>query len=1191
MSTVVSAFMGGLALGSFVLGRYIDRRPRPLITVYAYLEAGIGIFGLLFPLILGLIAPIYSHLYAGVSGNIVLLNLLRFLICFLLILIPTFLMGGTLPVLIKRFTGPGRTLGHETGFLYGLNTLGAVLGTAASGFFLLRLLGMQMTTLVAVAVNLGVAVVAWFLGRSAVERRMTSPQEPLPPRSDAPQQLYSTAVVRMVLAGIGLSGFCALAYEVFWTRMLNLFLHNNVYSFTAILTTFLVGISVGSLIYARFLSGKLNQLRIFIALQFAIGILAYSTPLVFSTLHGLFNNFNESLTLAKTSLIMLAPTVLMGIAVPLAVQICQRGPQREGTSVGSVYAINTMGAILGGFAAGFLLLPSVGLYTGIIIVASLNLLAGFLPLTSILRPRLRPALVLALAVLIAALSLAAPPDLFRGLFQRAHPNADIVYYKEGRAANILVYDFKKLGYKDFHLNAVNEASSRLWHVQLFKLLGLLPTVLHDDPTDALMVAFGAGMSAGACARNVDSLYCVDLNPDIEGVAAAYTRENLDVINQPNFRRIVNDGRNTLFLSPRKYSLIISDATNPKMFDSWTLYSQEFYELVKKRLEPGGIFCQWAVIPLPHDSIKTILNTFRSVFPHMSVWVIHGSSQMLMLGTPERLEIDYATLKERLDSLWEVTGLRDYGVHSVEKFLSFFLVGEDGLNRMLDGFDKISTDDLPYAQFYIEQDRAGLDHCLDLVRYQESISRYMINKNSAPADFEETMRAYAEIAYRLNVGFLTGDRTRYAEAAVTAADAGLDDANIAHLLHHCPVKKRYFKERLKEHPRDVNAINTLGSIYLEDGDYEAALREFTTAVALRPDYAFARANLAKVHMALGQFEAAVAEIMEVRDLCPTRGILRTTSRQLAKVRIRRRLRYQEDSAQLFRSLAIAEYNEGHLLEAVTAYRRAVELSNSDPGILYNLARIYERHEFLEDAADAYARLSELHPEAHQIFAKSIELGETSKDPGQRRRWMNASIEVPHLEEMDDEHPPTCDEALRLWEDIDPEGTIERSKLQRAAELYEQSIATQPADLHAYIDAATLYEVLGDYGRAARLWSEASQLNPDLQIAQRHIARLEVLGKLEHGTSPSRDRASLLTEAGRHWRATGEPEQALVYLRKAVALAPDDPEAWEALADAATDAGLYEEAMDAAAKGLELHPGRSRSEMILETLSDFVSTESR
>ncbi|TFH42222.1 MAG: tetratricopeptide repeat protein, partial [Lysobacterales bacterium] len=740
----------------------------------------------------------------------------------------------------------------------------------------------------------------------------------------------------------------------------------------------------------------------------------------------------------------------------------------------------------------------------------------FLPLMSTVRPRLRPVWGVALAVIIAAMVLPAPSNLFKELFQDAHPNADIVYYKEGKVANVLVYDFKKLGYKDFHLNAVNEASSRLWHVQLFKMLGLLPTLVHDNPTDALMIAFGAGMSAGATARNVESLDCVDLNPDIAGIAAAYTRENLDVINQPNFHQIVNDGRNALLLNPRKYSLIISDATNPKMFDSWTLYSREFYQLVKDRLKPGGVFCQWAVMPLPGDAIKVILNTFRSVFPHMSFWSIHGSSQVLMLGTPERLEIDYADLAKRLEPLYDDAGLAEFGIDTPEKFLSFFLLGEDGVSRMLTDFDKISTDDLPHAQFYINQDSTGTDNCLDLVRYQESIVPYMKKASPVPAAFAKTMTAYEDIARRLNIGWLIGDLTRFAEAAVVADDAGLDDANVAHHLNYCPEKKRHFQARLETHPDDVTARNWLGSIHLKRGEYEQAEKEFKTVIALKPDHTFARMNLAMTYLETGRIDSAVAAFLEVRKLSTTRNMLKVVNQQLGKARILRKMAYQPDSPELARSLGIAYYNEGRILDAVRAYRRAAELSGNDPSILYNLALICERHEFVPEAARLYEKLSAAQID-HQAIAASRNLFTgLAQDPAQLRGWLNDRLVVPEPQEATDEHPPSCDEALALWNKLDPDGAVDTTDLRRAAQLYEQSTVAKPDDLHAYADAAVLYEELHDFERAAELWNGALQIRPDLTFIPDHIKRLASMAELQRDNTSGTKKAALLRDVARNFR---------------------------------------------------------------------------
>lgn len=1187
-ATVLSAFMGGLAAGSYILGRYIDRKPRALVKLYGILEGGVGLFGLLFPLVVTAASPIYAALYPVVEGNIVLLNLVRFAVCFAIIVVPTFLMGGTLPVLIKRFSQSGSGIGHQTGFLYGLNTVGAVIGTFACGYFLLQHLGMQKTTWVAALINFAVAIAAWILGGRT--RELPAPAETASvPDSElfADEKVYGRGTIRMVMIGIGLSGFCALAYEVFWTRMLNLFLHNNIYSFTAILATFLIGIAVGSLFYARFLSKSKHQLGIFVWLEIGIGLISYFTPFIFKIFHAdLFNNFNESLTLAKTASIMIGPTVMMGIAVPLAIQICRRGVSKEGTSVGSVYATNTIGSILGAFAAGFILLPVVGLHQGVIIVASLNIIAGFLPLLTSAKATRRIVYALSGAVMVILMFVTAPPHLFRDLFQAEHPNADILVYKEGKVANVLVYDFKKLGYKDFHLNAVNEASSRLWHVQLFKMLGILPTLVHDSAnTDALMVAFGAGMSAGATATNVKSLDVVDLNPDIQGVAAAYTRENLDVINQPNFHQIVNDGRNALMLSDKKYSLIISDATNPKMFDSWTLYSQEFYETVKSRLKPGGVFCQWALIPLPADAIKVLLNTFRSVFPHMSFWVIHGSSQVLMLGTPERLEIDYNDLAKRLEPLYEKTDLAEFGIDSPEKFLSFFMLGEDGVEEMLKGYDKISTDDLPHAQFHITQDEEGYDNCLDLVRYQESITKYMKDPDNLPDSFLTKMVALEDIGRRLDLGFLSKQNNRFAEAEVIAHEANLQDANVAHHLNHCPEKKRHFERRLETHPDDATAHNWLGNICMLDGEYDRALEQLNKALKLEPDHAYAKMNLAMTYVEMGRYDDAVEDLLELTHRNPNRPIQRTASDLLKRIRLLRELEYAPENAQLHRALGVLYFNNGEPLKSIEEYRKSIELGDDTGETLYNLARIYERLEMPKEAAFAYSRLADKLPENIEVAQKAQFYSGLEANPDQRRTWLNQRIVVPDLTPVESDHPATCDEALEIWRGEDPERMIDTTTLVKVAELFNQSSETKPDDLHAYTEAATIYEAIGQYDKAKADWLGAFKLKPEFKVYETNARRADILKELDGESLDQNRRLQLLLELAYTYQQAGSFERAMKALEKARQVDPDNDNITLVMAETAVLTGQWKKAETIAAQIKPDTPNYAQAEKIRQSLSDL------
>ncbi|KAA3635108.1 MAG: hypothetical protein DWP97_05475 [Calditrichaeota bacterium] len=1185
-ATVLSAFMGGLAAGSYFLGKYIDKTPRPLLTVYGILEVGIGLFALLFPLFLDLFTPVYELLYHTFEGNIILLNLSRFAVCFVLIGIPTFLMGGTLPVLIKKFTSENDKIGSQTGFLYGMNTVGAVVGTLACGYFLLRILGMYNTTMVAVVINIGVGVVAWFLGKNPIVRADDMRLKEVKTNDTfEDEKKYGKGTIRLVLVGIFLSGYCALAYEVFWTRMLNLFLHNNIYSFTAILATFLVGIAVGSLLYAKYLIKIKQQVALFAFLQIGIAAISYLTPFIFKMLHAsLFNNFNEALTLAKTSVIMIGPTIMMGVAVPLAIQICRRGVNKEGTSVGTVYSSNTVGAILGAFTAGFIILPTVGLHLGIIIVASLNMLAGFLPLISTAKSPGRIGWAAGLVLVIVVMVVPTPDNLFKSLFQQAHPNADIAYYKEGRIANVLVYDFKKLGYKDFHLNAVNEASSRIWHVQLFKMLGLLPTLVHDNPDDALMVAFGAGMSAGATARNVNSLDVVDLNPDIQGVGKAYTRENLDVLNQPNFNQIVNDGRNELLLNSKKYSLIISDATNPKMFDSWTLYSQEFYQLVKSRLKPGGVFCQWALIPLPKDAIKVILNTFKSVFPHASFWVIHGSSQVMMLGTPERLEIDYYDLQKRLEPLYDDADFKDFGIDSPEKFLSFFVLGEDALDKMLTGFDKVSTDDLPHAQFHIEQGVEGVDNCMDIVRYQESIVNYMKNPENLPEGFVEKMNAYDDINRRMNVAFLTTNNVWYSEAAVIADNAGMKDANVDHHLNHCMEKKRYFRERLKEHPEDYTAHNWLGNIMMLDGEHAEAKVQFQKALEIKPDYAFAIMNLGTVEMYLKNNDAATSMFLKAKKIAPSKRILTAVDRQLQKISLYRKLDYTPDDITLIRGLARQFYNEGMILEAVKLFRRAIQIDSTDTQPIIDLATICENHGYVQEASELYLKLAQLQPESSQILARQKLFASLASDDNLYRNWRNDRYGHPADANAIDPHPiKECDEALAIWREVDLEDAADFGRLKKAADLYEKATHIDKNDLHAYIDAATLYEAIGLYEDAAKLYKNLYDKDSSKVHYQLNQQRLRAMAKLKDENLTSEEKSKLLKQIGRgYFNTVSKSIEGLEYLKQALLLTPHDEALLTQLAEMSVYIGDYADARSYAEQLKTVNPDNPHVDQLLNMM---------
>jgi spermidine synthase len=275
---------------------------------------------------------------------------------------------------------------------------------------------------------------------------------------------------------------------------------------------------------------------------------------------------------------------------------------------------------------------------------------------------------------------------------------------EGRAATVSVLEVTQPGidtYRDMFLDGVEQASTRLWHVQIFKLLSGLPVLLHetDKPKDTLVIAFGAGMSAGSVliSDQVKSLDVVDLNPDIEGINDLFKDVNGDVFHRPQFHFHNDDGRNYLVTTGKKYDLIICDSTHPHAYDSWVLYTQEFYRDVKKRLRPEGIFAQWVPVDpgMWGEIFQIHLNTFRSVFPHTTLWYSYGSSQAFLLATHERFSLDAQRMQQKLDRLPEWFRAHDFQLDTVARLSGYFWLDEAKMSEMIGNETRVNTDNLHF----------------------------------------------------------------------------------------------------------------------------------------------------------------------------------------------------------------------------------------------------------------------------------------------------------------------------------------------------------------------------------------------------------------------------------------------------------------------------------------------------------------
>jgi len=369
IATVLSAFMAGLAIGSYLFGKIADRGKNDFL-LYGILEAGVGVYGFLVPWIFKAAQKIYVPIF-GLNENLpFLFNLVLFFLSFMLLVFPTLLMGATLPVLSRFFVRSFAQFGRRVGDLYATNTLGAVIGCAAAGFFLIPTLGMRETVYVAASVNLVIAAVILIVDRirekSPTETVVETPvEEPVP---EVQQRVSALAWV--ILVSFALSGFASLVYENAWTRSLTLVIGSSIYSFSTMLVTFLIGLALGGFIYARMLGGREARVSTFGLVELWVGLSALATiplferlPLIFvRLLHGFGDTFTVFLYLQifLSALVMFVPTVLLGMTFPLVARLFTQSLYRVGSGVGSSYAANTVGAVLGAFAGGFILIPNLG---------------------------------------------------------------------------------------------------------------------------------------------------------------------------------------------------------------------------------------------------------------------------------------------------------------------------------------------------------------------------------------------------------------------------------------------------------------------------------------------------------------------------------------------------------------------------------------------------------------------------------------------------------------------------------------------------------------------------------------------------------------------------------------------------------------------------------------------------------------
>lgn len=914
VSTVLAAFMAGLALGSWYFGKYIDRSTSPL-KVYGMLEAGIGIYCILTPILFMIIQKIYISLGATqvTAGPILLI----FLLGFITILIPTALMGGTLPVLSKYFVGQTEDIGSNVGILYSVNTWGAVLGAFATGYILIMLLGVEGTLYVAAATNLAIAGVVFLLAKGVAPLAMRQRETSVVTPKISPPSLLATRYSLLVLIAIGLSGFTALTYEVVWTRVLSMVLGSSVYAFATMLCAFLAGIALGSMIYAKFSGGvglyarnntPTKDYTTFGFLEGAIGvsvlllipvfgILPFTFLKIFKTVGQNFVGFQFFQFLLAFG-VMLVPTTLFGATVPLACKIYSGSRQNMvGSSVGNVYAANTIGAILGSILAGFAFVHLIGLQKTITIVAMINvglaiILINFAPFGSrtlkgaktqakacgyLMERRWVRGLVTCFVIFFTIPYVLSLPQwnkkiITSGIYQYAPDfekdteqiagadlekwkkwvDEEILYYKEGRLFTVAVKKSSR-GKLSLSIDGKTDASNDIRGDMITQVLsGHLPLLIYSAktaeesqrPQKVLVVGLASGVTLGAVTRweNVKEIDCVEIEPVMIEASKFFAHENHNILTDPRVNLIINDVRNYLLTTDKKFDIIISEPSNPWMSGQSNLFTKDYFQLAKNRLNDKGVFVQWLhYYNMSTRDYKMVLKTFQSIFPHSSLWLArHGDT--LLLATPERLSIDYEKLKQILADSKINADLKQINLNEPILLLTKFVMGEETIKSFTTSIP-LHTDNHPRLEFSAPKSlykmETGPKNYRILYKNMETVSPYLKN-------FKENI----ELAktYIDNSLYLPGEKE------ISLIESSAPSPLYYRLLSQiCLAKKDFGKalthiqDALKINPEYAEGFDQFGRIYLAQKKYNKALKEFQKAQKLDPSFLKPYINQAIVYL--------------------------------------------------------------------------------------------------------------------------------------------------------------------------------------------------------------------------------------------------------------------------------------------------------------------------------------------------------
>ena len=917
VSVVLAAFMAGLGFGSYLFGHAIDKlsanstdSSSTALLVYGWIEILIFVSGGLLSLIFANFAEVYSLFHSFLPESPALQNFLRVVFSFTLMLIPTTFMGATLPLISKYCVTDDKRIRKQVSLLYALNTLGAAFGCLITGFFLMGAFGVLQTVLMAATGNLiiGISALSIYKENGGIVK-FSLPKIRLPKMGWSPEQKFWMGISFIC-------GFTALAYEVLWTRLLVFSIASTVYSFSMMLTVFLLGIFLGSLLLIPFSSKIKNSHAILMLLQGGIGIYVigsiYGIESILSPPWNAYNLGNPAMAFwnyfRDSAALMLVPTLLLGMCFPLLIQLIANKHENIGQATGQIYAANTMGAIFGSLFSGFLFLPNFGSQASLALLATINLFIMVLLFrtSDYLTLTIRKAMTMVFVALILFINMAVPNDLLNSFFMRDSAGKrninKLIYFEEGLSDTVAVfkdeYGLLDPSAKRLITNGISMSASNMIATRYMKLFAHVPILLVDKPDDVLVVCFGTGQTTGAAGihprvKTVDSL---ELSSSVINAGKMFADQNHDVLSNPKVNFVIQDGRNHLLTTHKFYDVITSEPPPPRTAFTVNLYTKEYYELQKRKLKPGGISAQW--IPLHsqgEEEVAMHFKTFQSVFPYTMGW-LSVANEILIIGSDQPIKIDFNKLNERLQEPEIKKALKDIEISDIFSFLSNIWLLNEQVVKLGEGYPLI-TDNHPAIEFYLE-----LGNVIGIPGQE----RYVFNRARFDDVAKQITNLSKENRQKLKIhydamdlyqrGVMYSNRGQLLKAMTLVED---DDLFRYHLQADRKQMQR-LAQLIEEEPDNLKYMLNLAHSFYQIGNYEQSMRILQLVLEKNPNLSFASLYMGYNLLESGKKEEALIFFQNTAKYDPQQ--ISTVMREIGLVSLLKEVEKNPQDPVLLRSLA-------------------------------------------------------------------------------------------------------------------------------------------------------------------------------------------------------------------------------------------------------------------------------------------------